>query len=79
MGPLAGYADGYRELLAGLGYTPDGVVRKVWELGRLSDWMVANGLGPDDLTAGRFGGFPAFCSGGVGRPVWRRPAWPVGG
>ncbi len=79
VGPLAGYADGYRELLAGLGYTPDGVVRKVWELGRLSDWMVANGLGPDDLTAGRFGEFSALCSAGIGRPVGRRTLGPLVG
>jgi hypothetical protein len=39
VGPLAEYADGYRRALAGLAYTPDGVVRKLWEFGPLSDWM----------------------------------------
>ena len=69
VGPLAPYAHGYRELLAGLGYTPNGVVRKLWELGRLSSWMIVNGLGPDGLTTGRFGEFSALCAAGIERPV----------
>lgn len=77
VGPLAPYADGYRELLAGLGYTPGGVVRKLWELGRLSDWMIRNQLGPEDLTAARFEEFSALCRAGVERPVGYRTLAPL--
>lgn len=79
VGPLAPYANGYREVLAGLGYTPTGVVRKVCELSRLSDWMTTNGLGADDLTSGRFGQFSALCAAGVERPVGRRTLGPLVG
>ncbi|HUR22278.1 MAG TPA: tyrosine-type recombinase/integrase [Acidimicrobiales bacterium] len=79
MGPLAPYTDGYRELLAGLGYTPHGTVRKLWELGRLGDWMIANELGPEDLTGGRLGEFSALCAAGVERPVGRRTLQPLVG
>lgn len=77
VGPLALYANGYRELLAGLGYTPDGAVRKLWELGRLSDWMVRNELGPEDLTTARFDEFSALCKAGVERPVGYRTLAPL--
>lgn len=79
VGPLAPYANGYREVLAGLGYTPGGVVRKLWELGRLSDWMIRNELGPQDLTAGRFEEFSALCKAGVERPVGYRTLGPLVG
>lgn len=79
MGPLAPYADGYRELLAGLGYTPGGVVRKLWELGRLSDWMIRNDLQAQDLTAARFEEFSALCKAGVERPVGYRTLRPLVG
>lgn len=79
VGPLAPYADGYREVLAGLGYTPGGVVRKLWELGRLSDWMIRNELGLEDLTAARFGEFSALCATGVERPVGYRTLGPLVG
>lgn len=79
VGPLAPYANGYRELLAGLGYTPDGVVRKLWELGRLSDWMIRNGLGPEDLTAGKFSEFSALCAAGIERAVGYRTLAPLVG
>lgn len=79
VGPWAPYADGYREMLADLGYTPDGVVRKLWELGRLSDWMVRNELGPQDLTAARFDEFSALCKAGVERPVGYRTLAPLVG
>lgn len=45
---------GYRELLAGPGLTPNGVVRKLWELGRLSDWMICNELCPEELWSAVF-------------------------
>lgn len=79
MGPLAPYATGYRELLAGLGYTPDGVVQKLWELGRLGDWMARNELGAGDLTAARFDEFSALCKAGVERPVGYRTLAPLVG
>lgn len=79
VGPLAPYANGYRVLLAGLGYTPDGVVRKLWELGRLSDWMIRNELGPKDLTARRFHEFSALCAAGIERPVGYRTLGPLVG
>lgn len=77
VGPLAEYADGYRELLAGLGFTPNGVVRKLWELGRLSDWMIGNELGPEDLTSARFDEFSALCKAGAERPVGYRTLAPL--
>lgn len=79
VGPLASHANGYRELLAGVGYTPDGVVRKLWELGRLGDWMVRNRLGPEDLTAGRLREFSALCAAGTERPVGYRTLGPLVG
>lgn len=79
VGPFAPFADGYREVLAGLGYTAPGVVRKLWELGRLSDWMVRNGLGPEELTSARFGEFSALCAAGIERPVGYRTLGPLVG
>lgn len=77
VGPLAQYANGYRRVLAGLGYTPDGVVRKLWELGRLSDWMIANRLEAGDLTSERLGEFGAFCVDRGLRPVGPRTLRPL--
>jgi len=77
VGPLAPFADGYREMLAGLGYTSDGVVRKLWELGRLSDWMIAGGLDADDLSADRVQEFSALCKRGDERPAGRRTLEPL--
>lgn len=79
IGPLSAYADGYRELLAELGYTPDGVVRKLWELGRLSDWMIRNALGPENLTAARLDEFSTLCKAGFERPVGYRTLAPLVG
>ena len=69
---MALYADGYRELLAGLGYTPDGVVRKLWELGRLSDWMAVSGFGPGDLTPQWLAEWSGVCAAGPERSMGRR-------
>lgn len=79
VGPLKAYADGFRAELAGLGYTPDGVVRKLWELGRLGDWMAANGIGTEGLTAGRLGEFSRSCADGDLRPVGPRTLAPLVG
>ena len=73
VGPLAEFADGYRVVLAGLGFTPFGVVGKLWEAGRLSDWMTANGFGLGDLTVERLAEFTALCASGPPvRPMGRR-------
>jgi len=64
-------------MLAGLGYTSDGVVRKLWELGRLSDWMIAGGLDADDLSADRVQEFSALCKRGDERPAGRRTLEPL--
>ncbi len=77
VGPLAPYAHGYRELLAGLGYTSFGVVQKSCEAGRLSDWMIDNGLGSADLTVGRLDEFSAMCAAGSLRPAGRRALGPL--
>jgi len=77
LGPLAGFAHGFRAELAELGYTPDGVVRKLWEVGRLSDWMVAKGLELEDLTSERIAEFSVFCAGGALRPVGPRTLRPL--
>ena len=73
VGPLAEYADGYRVVLAGLGFTPFGVVGKLWEAGRLSDWMTANDLGLGDLRGERLAEFSVLCASGPPvRPMGRR-------
>ena len=77
VGPLAEHADGYRELLAARGYTHGGVERKLWELGRLSDWMIEMRLGPAELTVSRFHQFSAWCGAGFERPVGRRALGPL--
>lgn len=79
VGPLAPYANGYRKQLADLGYAPDGVVHKLRELGRLSDWMIRSDLGPKDLTEGRFSEFSAWCAAGAERPVGYRTLLPLVG
>ncbi len=79
LGPLAGFANGFRAELAELGYTPDGVVRKLWEVGRLSDWMVAKGLEPEGLTSERVAEFSVFCAGGALRSVGPRTLRPLMG
>ncbi len=77
VGPFADYVGGYRVLLAKFGYTPDGVVRKVWELGRLGTWMTSKELGPEGLTARRLGEFSALCAAGTERSVGQRTLQPL--
>lgn len=77
LGPLAGYADGFRRELLGLGYTAEAVVRKLWEVGRLGDWMACNGVGVHELTSGRVREFVA-AHGEIGeRPVGLRTLRPL--
>jgi integrase/recombinase XerD len=77
VGPLAAYADGFRDELAGLGYTTTGVVRKLWEFGRLSDWMVAASVGASELTAGRVQEFVAAHAQVGERPIGPRTLRPL--
>lgn len=77
VGPLAVYADGFRAELAGLGYTPDGVVRKLWEVGRLSDWMTERGFVAESLTVEQLAAFSAWCAAGELRPVGQRALTPL--
>lgn len=77
VGPLAEYADGLRAELARVGYTPDGVVRKLWEVGRLGEWMSANALTAEDLTAARLCEFSVLCASGPLRPVGPRALGPL--
>jgi site-specific recombinase XerD len=62
-----------------MGFTPNGVVRKLWELGRLCEWMTRSELGPQDLTSARFAEFSALCKAGVERPVGYRALRPLVG
>lgn len=40
--------------------------------GKNATVLIANGLGPGDLTAERFGEFSALCAAGIERPIGRR-------
>lgn len=77
VGGLAVYADGFRVELAGLGYTSTGVVRKLWEVGRLSDWMAAAGVDVDELTTGRMQDFVAAHEQVGERPIGPRTLRPL--
>jgi site-specific recombinase XerD len=50
--PLASFGAGLAEDLAGLGYTPNCIVRHVRLLRRLDEWMAGEGLTPGELTGG---------------------------
>ena len=60
-GPLAEHAEGFGELLAGLGYTPLSAANQLRVMARLSRWLAERGLGPGDLTAERVDAFLAWC------------------
>ena len=51
VGPLADYADGFRSTLAGMGYTLASAEIHVWLMGRLSRWLLAEGLQPGEAGA----------------------------
>lgn len=53
VGRLAVYAVGFREALAGLGYTPGSAAAQLQLMAHLSRWLEARGLGVDALTARR--------------------------
>lgn len=69
VGPLAAYANGFRNELLGLGHTPGTVVQKMWEAGRLSDWMAARDLEAGGLTAGLVEEFVAARGHAGDRPI----------
>lgn len=48
-GPLATFADGFREELERRGYTPKSWGRKVREMDQLSRWLDGNGLTVDNI------------------------------
>jgi integrase/recombinase XerD len=50
-GPLAPFADGYREVLMRRGYAPGGVKPHMALMGQLNHWLVAKGLSVEDLTS----------------------------
>ena len=50
-GPLAPFADGLREYLAGQGFATDTIVDHVHRLADLSSWLVDRGLASADLTS----------------------------
>jgi integrase/recombinase XerD len=50
-GPLAPHADGFREQLGGLGYTPGSVENMVRDMAQLSRWLSREGLEPVGLTS----------------------------
>jgi integrase/recombinase XerD len=60
-GPLAGHAEGFGCLLAGLGYTPLSAANQLRVMARLSRWLAERGLGPADLSADRVEAFLAWC------------------
>jgi len=73
-GPLAPFADAYGAELRGRGYTSRSRVGQLRQVGRLSRWLEARGLGAGDLTRGRIEEFVAW-ERGVGRHrcQWSRP------
>ena len=56
-GPLAPYAEGFREDLLGQGYTQASAAKQIHLVAHVSRWLEAGGLGPavlDDHIVGRF-------------------------
>jgi integrase/recombinase XerD len=59
MGPLAPYADGFREDLLGQGYTWGSAAHQIHLMAHVSRWLEISGLGPADLGEGAAGRFAA--------------------
>jgi len=73
-GPLAAFVDVYAAELAARGYRPLSVVNELRQVRRLSAWMTAQGLGVEQLDAGRVEEFLAWQrAGGRFRAQWSRP------
>jgi site-specific recombinase XerD len=65
-GPLALHADGLREQLGRLGYTPGSVENLVRDMAQLSRWLLREGLEPVGLTSAKVN---EYCTArGVGGP-----------
>src|SRR5215467_96540 len=58
-GPLAQYAEGFRENLLGQGYAWGSAAHQIHLMAHVSRWLQANGLGPADLSDGVAGRFAA--------------------
>ncbi len=52
-GPLAPYAAGFASELAGRGYAPSSVRKRLWLLDHVSRWLEGEGLAPGELTPQR--------------------------
>lgn len=65
-GPLAPHADGFREELDGLGYSPRSAQTHLLFMNRLSSWLAKTGLEPGALTAARIEQF--LSANGTPRP-----------
>ena len=57
VGPLAQYAEGYRQELVGRGYTPWSATAQLRLLAHLSRWMAKESLAPGELTDWQVGRF----------------------
>lgn len=73
-GPLAAFADAYAAELKERGYTPLTAVNELRQVGRLSWWLDAGGLGAADLSGERVEEFLVWQrAGGRHRAEWSRP------
>jgi integrase/recombinase XerD len=73
-GPLAPFAEAYSAELRVRGYTPLTVVNELRQVGRLSRWLGARGLGASELSGDRVEQFLVWQrAGGRHRCQWSRP------
>jgi integrase/recombinase XerD len=73
-GPLAAFAEAYSAELRVRGYTPLTVVNELRQVGRLSRWLGARGLGASELSGDRVEQFLVWQrAGGRHRCQWSRP------
>ena len=73
-GPLAVFADAYAAALGERGYTSLTIVNELRQVGRLSRWLDADGLGAADLSGERVEEFLVWQrAGGRHRGGWSRP------
>jgi integrase/recombinase XerD len=73
-GPLAPFAEAYREELRDRGYTERSAVNQLRQVGRFSRWLQASQLSASELSAGRVEEFLGWQrAGGRHRSQWSRP------
>jgi integrase/recombinase XerD len=73
-GPLALFADAYAAGLRARGYTRLSMVNELRQVGRLSGWLEARGLGASELSGARVEEFLVWQrAGGRHRCQWSRP------